>query len=146
VPTLNARHEHNVVAVRNSCQRLAMVQRRLQRGRQDGNRSKRRWDVKFTADTMHQAIALAVLCASTASIADALIVQPLAARARSSQFRSSSKLHMNDAPASQLPIENMVIIGSVPAGYTAAIYAARANLKPLVFEGLRSGQRQQFTP
>eukprot|EP00466_Bigelowiella_natans_P008047 jgi/Bigna1/92474/estExt_fgenesh1_pm.C_260011 len=37
------------------------------------------------------------------------------------------------------PVENIVIIGSGPAGYTAAIYAARANLKPLVFEGLRMG-------
>jgi thioredoxin reductase (NADPH) len=36
-------------------------------------------------------------------------------------------------------VENLVIIGSGPAGYTAAIYAARANLKPLMFEGLQAG-------
>ena len=36
-------------------------------------------------------------------------------------------------------IENLVIIGSGPAGYTAAIYAARANLKPLMFEGFQAG-------
>ena len=36
-------------------------------------------------------------------------------------------------------IENLVIIGSGPAGYTAAIYAARANLKPMMFEGFQAG-------
>jgi thioredoxin reductase (NADPH) len=36
-------------------------------------------------------------------------------------------------------VENLVIIGSGPAGYTAAIYAGRANLRPLMFEGFQTG-------
>lgn len=35
--------------------------------------------------------------------------------------------------------ENLVIIGSGPAGHTAAIYAARAQWKPLLFEGMMAG-------
>ena len=34
---------------------------------------------------------------------------------------------------------HVIIIGSGPAGFTAAVYAARANLKPLLFEGLAKG-------
>ena len=38
-----------------------------------------------------------------------------------------------------LIVENIVIVGSGPAGYTAAIYAARANLQPLLITGFQKG-------
>ena len=39
----------------------------------------------------------------------------------------------------ELKTENLVIVGSGPAGYTAAIYAARANLQPLLITGFQAG-------
>ena len=33
----------------------------------------------------------------------------------------------------------LIILGSGPAGYTAAVYAARANLKPLLITGMAQG-------
>jgi thioredoxin reductase (NADPH) len=57
------------------------------------------------------------------------------------------KPEMNDAERSGTKdVENVVIVGSGPAGYTAALYTSRADLEPLMIEGfLWGGLLQQTT-
>jgi thioredoxin reductase (NADPH) len=42
-------------------------------------------------------------------------------------------------------VRNVIILGSGPAGYTAALYAARSNLRPLLLKGLEAGGQLMLT-
>src|SRR5690349_6417334 len=44
-----------------------------------------------------------------------------------------------------MSVNELIIIGGGPAGYTAALYASRGNLEPLVFEGFEHGGQLMIT-
>ncbi len=54
----------------------------------------------------------------------------------SGESQSKEKDLLNQTPSEHV---RLVIIGSGPAGYTAAIYAARANLNPVLYQGMEPG-------
>jgi thioredoxin reductase (NADPH) len=55
-------------------------------------------------------------------------------------FHGSERLHEGGrTTVTTDEVRELIIIGSGPAGYTAAVYAARAQLRPLVFEGTQFG-------
>src|SRR5512136_354445 len=52
---------------------------------------------------------------------------------------------VNKAETENADVEQVIILGSGPAGYSAALYTARAELKPLLFTGMELGGQAALT-
>src|SRR5881628_2016391 len=77
---------------------------------------------------------------------DAAAVQGRPGRRIGHRPRAQGRAEESDRQTSLMAAtRNVVVIGSGPAGLTAALYSARANLKPLVIEGIEAGGQLMLT-
>src|SRR5690606_19968160 len=83
-------------------------------------------------------------CVSPAGPARALCCRRRAAKLCGQKRRDFTSLRVYMSPSAPRHIR-LVILGSGPAGWTAAVYAARANLKPVVITGLQMGGQLMTT-
>src|SRR5688572_26009494 len=76
---------------------------------------------------------------------DAPAVQGRTTRRHAGRPRTEGRHRPHDRETSLMADRKVVIIGSGPAGLTAALYTARANLSPLLIEGLDAGGQLMLT-
>src|SRR5712691_1620693 len=81
----------------------------------------------------------------TAGSTSAARSSPEGSRGRRGSLNTVEGNTENGEKMSENDVRDVIIIGGGPAGYTAALYAARANLRPLVIEGCNWGGQLMIT-